>query len=75
MCLDSFSFSMFSADFCIRISIDRSGIGLLGFQRSLCGRGLEGVTFVGVAIARYARWGHAHKGHALKATPTRALFL
>ena len=36
--------------------IDRSRIGLLGSkQRDVCGRGLVGVTFVGLAIARFAR--------------------
>ena len=34
-----------------------------------------GVTFVGVALARFARKGHAHKGHARKATPTRVFAL
>ena len=39
------------------------------------GVAFEGVTFVGVAIARFARYDHAHKGHAHEATPTKDLEL
>ena len=59
-------FSMFQWIFAYA-SIDRSRIGLLGFQRGpgLCRSGLEGVTFVGMALASIASYGHAHKGHAI----------
>ena len=44
-------------------------------RQGLCGRGLVGVTNVGVATARFACQGHALIGHAYKTTPTKALSL
>ena len=64
-------FSMFQWIFAYA-SIDRSRIGLLGFQRGpgLCRRGLEGVTFVGMALASKASYSQAQRsrpqGHAYK---------
>ena len=49
--------------------------GTLKQCKNPCGRGLVGVTFVGVALARFARKGHAHKCHAHEATPTRVFAL
>ena len=58
---------MISVDFCIH---DRE-LAFWGSKVVGCGRGLVGVTFMGMALASKASYGHAHKGHAHKGTSSK----
>ena len=60
-----FYFSMILVDFCIH---DRE-LAFWGSKVVGCGRGLVGVTFMGMALASKASFCHAHKGHAPRPRP------